>query len=160
MSNKFSKIPEKQYNKDTDINYKGTYDKIILPKRATLKSCGYDIFSPISFQVQPQETIKIATGLRVKVNDGWFLAIIPRSSLGFTYRTTLSNTIAAVDGDYFDAENFGHIFIKFSNLNTEGKVLKVDAGTAIFQALFLPYGVTDDDKVSEQRRGGLGSTNR
>ena len=87
-----------------------------MPKRATKGSAGYDFFAPETFSLNPKETIKIATGIRAKIADGWVLAIFPRSGLGFKYRLTLDNTVGIIDSDYFNAENEGHIFIKMTNL--------------------------------------------
>ena len=41
------------------------YDNIILPKRATVGSAGYDFFTPFEITLAPGETIKIPTGIRV-----------------------------------------------------------------------------------------------
>ncbi|MCB6314277.1 hypothetical protein LI253_18730, partial [Gordonibacter pamelaeae] len=69
-------------------------------------------YTPIDFILKPHETIKIPTGIRVSINDGWVLAIFPRSGLGFKYRLQLNNTVGIIDSDYFNSDNEGHIFIK------------------------------------------------
>ena len=62
------------------------YQGIRLPQRATRGSAGYDFYAPFSFRLLPGETIKIPTGVRVKMEEGWVLQIYPRSGLGFKYR--------------------------------------------------------------------------
>ena len=57
------------------------YEDIKLPKRATAGSAGYDFYAPMAFELKPGETIKIPTGIRVKINDGWVLKLYPRSGL-------------------------------------------------------------------------------
>ena len=52
-------------------NIKVLYDKITLPERATKDSAGYDIKSPIDFELPPYTSIKIPTGIRVKMEKGW-----------------------------------------------------------------------------------------
>jgi dUTP pyrophosphatase len=104
------------------------------------------------------QTIKIATGIRVQIEQGWVLQIYPRSSLGFKYRLRLDNTVGIIDSDYFYADNEGHIFIKITNDSNEGKTLSLKKGDGFAQGVFLPYGVTSDDETAAVRNGGFGST--
>ena len=135
-----------------------TYNEIVLPKRATLGSAGYDFFAPETFTLAPTQTIKIATGIRVKIDEGWVLKIYPRSSLGFKYRLSLNNTVGIIDSDYYFADNEGHIFIKMTNCGNE--TLTVEKGKAFAQGVFLEYGITVDDDASACRTGGFGSTDK
>ena len=80
------------------------------------------------------------------------------SSLGFKYRLRLDNTVGIIDGDYFNADNEGHIFIKLTNCGD--KPLTVEKGQAFAQGVFTPYGITFDDDVTEARHGGFGSTDK
>lgn len=80
---------------------KDIYDNISLPKRATKGSAGYDFFAPFDFSLNAGETILIPTGIRAEITDGWFLALFPRSGLGFKYRLQLDNTVGIIDSDYF-----------------------------------------------------------
>lgn len=152
---RFYKVSETEFLKN---GTKETFDGIILPKRATKGSAGYDFFAPETFSLSPKETIKIATGIRAKISDGWVLAIFPRSGLGFKYRLTLDNTVGIIDSDYFNAENEGHIFIKMTNLGD--KTLTVEKGKAFAQGVFLPFGITVDDSCDAERTGGFGSTDK
>lgn len=152
---RFYKVSETEFLKN---GTKETFDGIILPKRATKGSAGYDFFAPETFSLNPKETIKIATGIRAKIADGWVLAIFPRSGLGFKYRLTLDNTVGIIDSDYFNAENEGHIFIKMTNLGD--KTLTVEKGKAFAQGVFLPFGITVDDSCENVRTGGFGSTDK
>lgn len=141
-------------------NSEEVYNNIILPRRATTGSAGYDFFAPFDFVLQPGEGIKIPTGIRVKIQDGWVLKCYPRSSLGFKYRLQMDNTVGIIDSDYYNSSNEGHIFAKITNDSKEKKVLEINAGEAIFQGIFVEYGITFDDQVSAQRNGGFGSTNK
>lgn len=136
------------------------YDTIKLPKRATKGSAGYDFYSPIDFTLAPNETIKIATGIRAYMEDGWVLKIYPRSGLGFKYRLGLNNTVGIIDQDYYYSDNEGHIQIKITNASNEGKTLSVKKGEAFAQGIFVEYGITFDDDVTDVRNGGFGSTNK
>lgn len=134
------------------------YLNVSLPKRATSGSAGYDFFAPKGYTLLPGETVKIPTGIRVKIDDGWVLTIFPRSSLGFKYKLRLDNTVGIIDSDYYYAENEGHIFIKLTNCGD--KPLTIEKGKAFAQGVFLEYGVTYDDDSDGVRTGGFGSTDK
>lgn len=139
---------------------KAIYDAIKLPRRATSGSAGYDFFSPLDFTLEPGKTLKIPTGIRCKIDDGWVLKIYPRSGLGFKFRLQLNNTVGVIDSDYYYSDNEGHIFIKITNDSNEGKVVEVKAGQGFAQGIFLEYGITYDDDVTDVRNGGFGSTTK
>jgi dUTP pyrophosphatase len=102
----------------------------------------------------------IPTGIRVKIEEGWFLALFPRSGLGFKYRLQLDNTVGIVDSDYYFSDNEGHIFIKVTCDCKQNKVLELHKGDAFAQGIFLPFGLTMDDKATAKRNGGMGSTSK
>jgi len=136
------------------------YNTIKLPRRATMKSAGYDIYSPVPINLKPGETIKIPTGIRVRIDEDYVLMVYPRSGLGFKFRLQLNNTVGVIDADYYESDNEGHIFIKLTNDSNEGKVVSLDAGAAFSQGIFMQYGITIDDDVTTQRNGGFGSTSK
>lgn len=136
------------------------YENLLLPKRATKGSAGYDFFCPIHVSLKPGETIKIPTGIRVEMNESWVLKLYPRSGLGFKYRLQLNNTVGIIDSDYFYSENEGHIFAKITNDTNEGREVNIKAGEGFMQGIFIEYGITVDDFVTEVRNGGFGSTNK
>lgn len=142
----------------TEEEVRQLWQEIILPTRATAGSAGYDFKAPFAFSVSPGYTIKIPTGIRVKIEDGWWLACVPRSSLGFKYRMQLNNTVGVIDSDYYYSDNEGHIFAKITNDSKDGKTLKVNSGDGFMQAIFLPYGITMSDDAQAVRNGGIGST--
>lgn len=134
------------------------YNALEIPERATSGSAGYDFKAPFSFTLQPGQTIKIPTGIRVKIDEGWWLGCLPRSGLGFKYRLQLNNTMGVIDSDYYHSDNEGHIFAKITNDSNEGKTLEVKAGDGFMQAIFIPYGITYSDDADGVRNGGMGST--
>lgn len=165
---KFEKVSLKQFSADwkdtfgdvTEEKIQEIYDQIRLPRRATAGSAGYDFFAPVDVQLAPGETIKIPTGIRAQMEQEWVLKVYPRSGLGFKYRLQMNNTVGIIDSDYFDSDNEGHIFIKMTNATNEGKTIEVPRGTGFAQGIFLEYGITVDDEVSDVRNGGLGSTTK
>lgn len=136
------------------------YEHIELPRRATSGSAGYDFFCPVGFELPAGGTIKIPTGIRAIIEEGWVLTLYPRSSLGFKYRFQLDNSVGVIDSDYAHSDNEGHIFLRMTNDSREGKGLRLTAGTAFAQGIFLPFGITVDDDAQGVRNGGFGSTTR
>ncbi len=136
------------------------YDSVRLPLRATRGSAGYDFFAPFGFSLAPGETIRIPTGIRAEMEEGWVLKLYPRSGLGFKYRLQMDNTVGIIDSDYFHSDNEGHIFIKMTNDSKEGKRVEVAENVAFAQGIFLEYGITVDDEAKGVRNGGFGSTTK
>ena len=134
------------------------YEGTRLPARATAGSAGYDFYTPVAVTIRPGEIVKIPTGIRAEMNEGWVLAVFPRSSLGFKYRLQLNNTVGIIDSDYFFSDNEGHIFVKLTNDTKEDKTVELAEGAGFAQGIFLPFGITEDDDCTEARNGGFGST--
>lgn len=153
---KFEKISKSEFLKDVpDANY----DDIILPKRSTLNSVGYDFYSVISFTLSPGERRVIPTGIKVSMNSNEFLSIYIRSSLGFKWNIRMCNQVGIIDADYYNnSDNEGHIFVCL--MNEGDKVLEIKKGDRIVQGIFMPFLITDDDKTTDIRMGGIGSTNK
>jgi dUTP pyrophosphatase len=142
---------------------RAVYETITLPRRATAHSAGYDFVSPFTVNIgmvsETGETAApaaciIPTGIRVRIDDGYFLGLFPRSGLGFKFGLRLSNTVGIIDGDYYNSDNEGHILVSVKS----DKPLKIEAGTRFCQGIFIPYGITVDDSATATRNGGMGST--
>ena len=134
------------------------YDALVLPRRATRGSAGYDFFTPCGVKLAPGASVTLPTGMRARIDEGWVLLLAPRSGLGFKYRLQLNNTLGVIDSDYFFSDNEGHIMVKLFNDGREGKSLALPQGAAFMQGLFVPYGITADDDALAVRNGGFGST--
>ncbi|MGN1404715.1 MAG: dUTP diphosphatase [Erysipelotrichaceae bacterium] len=156
---KFEKVSNKQFNQDM-IKLLGTdnesYSNIVIPKRATSGSAGYDFTSPVDFVLKPGEIIKVPTGIRCRIDEGYVLEIYPRSSIGFKYQTMLANTVGIIDSDYYYADNEGHIIIALMNMGK--KELDIKAGERFAQGIFKQYFLADEEDVVSKRTGGFGST--
>lgn len=142
-----------------DQHIQNCYQDLQLPSRATYGAAGYDFRAPMSFRIPRYQTILIPTGIRVRIDDGWWLGVLPRSGLGFKYQVALCNTIGVIDSDYYNAKNEGHIMLKL--YAHRGNEVKIEKGESFAQGIFLSYGITvnDADDTHEQRIGGFGSTN-
>lgn len=162
----FQKVSFEQFKADWEDtfgkaeNIEEIYNDIKMPRRATAGSAGYDFFAPLSFELKTGESMKIPTGIRVKINDGWVLKIYPRSGLGFKFRLQMNNTVGIIDSDYYSSDNEGHIFCKIMNDSNENKTVSLEKGAGFCQGIFVEYGITFDDDVTDERNGGFGSTSR
>lgn len=157
----FEKISEEQLVKD--VGGYEIYEAYSLPKRATAKSAGYDIFALDSFHLEPGEEILLPTGIRAIMQPDEVLNIHTRSGNGFKYYLRLANQVGVIDADYKDAKNEGHIWVKLRNEGERPFAFNAWNGdgtqNAIAQGIFQKYLLVDgDDYDGIQREGGFGST--
>ena len=164
---RFEKVSVSQFCADfcetfnvTEEIAKKLYEDIKLPKRATKGSAGYDFYLPIDIVLEPNQTLKIPTGIRCYMEEDVVLSVYPRSSLGFKFRMQLNNTVGIIDADYYNAKNEGHIQIKVTNDSKENKIIYLTKGDGFAQGIFTEYLVTYDDETTGERVGGFGSTNK
>ena len=107
------------------------------------------------------ETLKDIEGLLcVEMEENWVLKCYPRSGLGFKFRLQLNNTVGIIDSDYFYSDNEGHMFSKITNDTNEEKTIDIAQGEGFMQGIFVEYGITVDDDVTDVRNGGFGSTTK
>ncbi len=136
----------------------GSYwDEIELPKRSTTGSCGYDFTLPYDLDIFEGEFDDYPiqpTGIRCKIEEGYFLQLVPKSGIGTKYGFRFRNTVGIIDSDYYNSDNEGHI--KFS-VEVE-KDLQLGTGDKIFQGIFLPYYLAEEEPPKAIRNGGHGST--
>ncbi len=162
----FEKVSREQFIKDWIDTFPDAlqeeadkiYDELRLPRRATRGSAGYDFYTPLAITLRPGEMLKVPTGIRARMKEGWVLMCYPRSGLGFKFRMQLNNTVGVIDSDYYGSDNEGHIFVRITNDAKDGSVLNVPYQGGFVQGIFVPFGITEDDCAEEVRNGGFGST--
>ena len=172
---KFEKVSFEQFKKDwidtfgylkeytdesVDTYVREIYDNIKLPQRATTGSAGYDFYMPADILLEVDSNVKVPTGIRCHMEDGWVLNIYPRSGLGFKTGVHLANSTGIIDADYYFADNEGHINIKMVNDSAIAKDIEFKQGDAFCQGMFVQFGITVDDNATEKRTGGFGSTSK
>lgn len=132
-------------------------EKIILPKRSTSGSAGYDFFSPDDYEIPAKGDLLIKTGIKAKMMDDECLFIYPRSSIGIKHDIMLKNTVGVVDSDYYNnKDNEGEIMVSLRNLSDKNFLLK--KGERFCQGIFQKILLTYDDASTQEREGGIGST--
>lgn len=156
---RFEKVSEKQFQEDFNkqLGCNGDYDAIVLPKRATKGSAGYDFVIPTDITIKPGQLVKIPSGIRCYIEEGYVLNIYPRSSLGFKYQMMLANTTGIIDADYYNALNEGHIIVAIVNKGDKDIVLK--KGDRFVQGIFLKFYTAEEEEITKERIGGFGSSN-
>ncbi len=173
---RFEKVSFEEYAKErirmkpdvTEEEMRQEYDGIILPRRQTKYSAGYDFYIPYDLCINSYNATMFPTGVRwVRDDDEQYdpnwppinlvLMCFPRSSLGFKYGTHLVNTAAIIDQDYCCADNEGHIICKMMT----NSIVQLNKGDRYMQGIILPFGLVENDSpVSEARTGGIGSTGK
>lgn len=140
---------------------KVSYNKTgIIPIRSDDKSAGYDLYSPITFSIEPNEIVKIETNIKCQLEENDVLMIYPRSSIGIKKNIMLANTTGVIDSSYYNNEsNEGNIIIALYNYGN--KVQHFDEGDRIAQAVIIPFFTVDNDIVIGNKRiGGIGSSGK
>jgi len=157
--NNFERVSEKEYkNSLKEMNGYESVDNIPLPIRATANSAGYDFYCPIDYDLYPNDSVLIPTGIKCQLDEDRVLLIYPRSSLGFKYFMRLANTTGVIDPDYYNnPTNEGHIFIKIRNEGNE--MIKLSKGDRFAQGIFIRFDIAEEDEIKKRRMGGMGSTN-
>ena len=125
---------------------------------ATDESCGIDLYcySEEDIVINPEETKKINTGLKVQIPDGYFGAVYPRSSTGVKKQLMLANTVGVIDSDYR-----GEIMIFIYNYGKNPQTIQ--KGDRLAQLVIQPYQrfkIKEVDRLDDTDRGegGFGST--
>lgn len=135
---------------------------IHLPRRSTAHSAGYDIECAAdvvvpSFRPGVKPTL-IPTGLKVYCPADEFLGLYNRSS-GASKGIVLGNGVGLIDADYYNnPDNDGHFQVIVFNVSDRDLTIK--KGDRIAQGIFQKFMITDDDDATDERVGGIGSTNQ
>ena len=143
--------------RDDAIRY-GQKD-VIMPKRATINSAGYDICSPTDIVIPAGEIVTVWTNIKACCNDNEFILLCVRSSMG-RKDICLANDIGVIDGDYYsNPDNDGNIGVALKNRGSKDFV--IHKNDKIAQILFMPYlKVDNEETVTGVRGGGYGSTTK
>lgn len=129
---------------------------IILPQRGTAGAMAYDFHSPVSTVVPAFGKTLIWTDVKAIMPSWIGLVINIRSSMGIK-GIRLANTAGWIDSDYaFNPDNDGNIGICLEN--TTESPYTINAGDRIAQGMFVPFFIAANDKNTQKRQGGFGST--
>ena len=150
-------------NNITDKFIDEIYDNIELPKRSTKGSAGYDFTYPVNMTIIQGMIIYLPTGIRWcsgGEENGFYLSLYPRSSLGIKFSLREPNLVSIIDEDYYGCiSNGGHIMLHLKNEGTNGDCF-IKAKSGYCQGIISRYYITEDDCTTNIRKGGVGSTTK
>lgn len=160
----FEKVKYVCFEKDSILNgFQPTneiYDRIVLPKRQTSGSAGYDFVTPYDIALRPNERVVIPTGIKARLKRGCVLQLHIRSSVGIKKGVVFSNCTGVIDADYYsNKSNDGDIMLALWNTSDRLDVI-FKAGERIAQGIIMPYEIVEDDDVDTVRTGGVGSSGK
>ena len=108
--------------------------------------------------IQPGETVKVHSGVRAAIPEGYVMKMYVRSSTGIKKNLVLANGTGIIDAGYRD-----EIIMALHNIGSEP--VMINDGDRICQFIILPFPkiepefVSDDENFRQgDRGGGIGST--
>ena len=136
-----------------EIKFKRFSDKAVTPTYSRVGDAALDLTAATCEETD--RYIEYKTNIGIKIPEGYFGLIAPRSSLS-NYDLILSNHLGIVDSNFV-----GDISFRFKRTKPEGKIY--DIGDRVGQLIILPYqliNLTEVDELEETNRGtqGYGSS--
>ena len=131
-----------------------------VPMYATVGAAGFDLYcnNEEDITAKPNQVVKIPTGLKMQIPEGYFGAIYPRSSAGIKLRFKLANSTGIIDSDYRGE-------IKLFMVNEGDEDCVIHKGDRLVQMIIQPFVHVDIEVVDElddtdRGEGGIGSTGK
>lgn len=126
------------------------------PRYMSEGAAGADLACHTYREIQPNEEVLVKTGTKVKIPEGHFGMLVPRSSTCRKLNLELTNSVGIIDEDYT-----GELIFSYRNVGSE--VVRMHAGDRIGQLVILPYVRAEfypGEELAETSRGegGFGST--
>ena len=121
-----------------------------MPTKGSTHAAGWDLYCLEDTIVSFRSSVKLRTGLRVAIPEGFEGQVRARSSLG-SKGLILPHSIGTIDADYR-----GELFVLMTWIG-EGESYKVKSGERIAQLVIAPI---PDVQFSEVDVGDLGDTAR
>lgn len=133
------------------------FDKSLpLPVHKTSGAVAVDLCSRIDIDIKPKEIVYIPMNVAIKIPDGYFVLLAPRSS---THKLGIQgiNGVGIIDRDYCGNDDEYHFAVR----NFTDSPVHIEKGTRLCQLLLIKCENFDFDEVEEMKaptRGGFGST--
>jgi len=142
------------------IDIKKLKENAIIPTRGSEYAAGYDLYACIdeAITILPHATVKIGTGLSIKVPNGYFGAIFARSGLALKEGLRPANCVGVADSDYR-----GEYIVALYNDSDKDRVIEPKERIAQLVVMpFLPVEFCEVSELDETNRGeaGFGSTGK
>lgn len=146
------------------MNVKKLNPEAIVPTRGSEYAAGYDLYACLGKNgdllnmvcINPNEVVKVKTGIAVAIPNACFGGIFARSGLATKRGLRPANCVGVVDSDYR-----GEVIVALHNDSDEPQY--VYHGDRIAQLVIMPYyqvelNVVDKLDTTERGDGGFGST--
>lgn len=132
----------------------------VIPRYMTAHAAGLDLAAALDAPVEiaPGQRAAIATGLAIKLPEGYEAQVRPRSGLAREHGVTLVNSPGTIDADYT-----GPLVILL--INHGDRAVRIEPGQRIAQLVVAPVVQAELREVDElpataRGAGGFGSTGR
>lgn len=143
-----------------ELKIKKIKDNAIIPTVGSEKSAGIDLYACIdeAITIPTDGYAVIGSGIACEFPEGYFGAVVVRSSVGIKREMVLMNQVGIIDNDY-RAE------IKIAIRNNSKFPQTIKPGERLAQMILLPYikyDIIETDTLSDTERGegGIGSTGK
>jgi dUTP pyrophosphatase len=155
-----------------NIKVNKLHDDAHLPTYGSANAACADLYAYIGFDdatmvnkngdrcimIQPHETVKVHTGLRMAPPEGWYIQGFARSGLSTKQGLAPVNAVPIIDQDYR-----GEIIIPLHNYSNIPQM--ITHGDRIAQMAVVPFWQANFEEVSEldeteRGAGGFGSTGK
>ena len=115
-----------------------------IPTKATSDAAGFDLYAATEYDItiEPNQTVKIGTGIAVAIPTNCFGGIFARSGLATKRGLGPANFVGVIDADYR-----GEVIVALHNYTNE--VQHIEAGERIAQLIILPYVLETLEEVNE-----------
>jgi dUTP pyrophosphatase len=148
----------------TDVGPRVLFKKLradaVVPRYMTAHAAGLDLAAALDAPVEiaPGQRAAIATGLALKLPEGYEAQVRPRSGLAREHGVTLVNSPGTIDADYT-----GPLVILL--INHGDRAVRIEPGQRIAQLVVAPVVQAELCEVDElpataRGAGGFGSTGR
>ena len=132
-------------------------DEDLMPSYAHPGDAGMDLRASEEIFINSGEIVKVDTGLKISVPQGFVGLVVPRSSLG-SKGITVANSPGTIDSGYRGP-------LKVVLINHTSKMYYIEEGERIAQLLIIPVATARITQVREfsdaettRGEGGFGST--
>ncbi|MDD4027231.1 MAG: dUTP diphosphatase [Candidatus Shapirobacteria bacterium] len=133
------------------------FDKNLpLPVHKTSGAVAVDLYSRLDVDIESKEITYIPMNVAIKVPDGYFVLLAPRSS---THKLGIQgiNGVGIMDRDYCGNEDEYHFAVR----NFTDSPIHIEKGTRLCQLLLIKcenFEFDEVDDMEEISRGGFGTT--
>lgn len=135
---------------------------IMKPKHGSQESIAYDLYLPTSINSHKPSDM-VATDICAYMQSGEGLFGTVRSSAGIKKGLALSNSMAVIEKDYYNADNGGNIQIALTSITGKRTVSHIGGNVddaRIVQVWFAPFLKADNYDTKTKRTGGIGSSDK